>query len=46
MISLGDYATDDYNVIDWIVFITASITNPIIMLNLLISIMGDTFGRV
>lgn len=45
-INLGDFDTDDYNFIDWLVFILATLINPIIMLNLLIALMSDTYSRV
>mgnify|MGYP001578288496 CR=1 FL=1 len=52
-LTLGDFATDDfYNltgidvVIVWIMFIFASLFVVIVLLNLLIAMMGDTFGRV
>jgi len=45
-IDLGDFDTAGYSTIDWIIFFLASVVNPLIMLNLLISIMGDTYDRV
>jgi hypothetical protein len=51
--TLGDFSTDDFNslapvdtILVWIIFIIASMFMVIILLNLLIAIMGDTFGRV
>lgn len=44
--SLGDFDTDDYSTGEKILFLFSSIINMIIMLNLLISILGDTFDRV
>ena len=46
LLNLGDFATDNYGLFEWIIFFFASVINPLIMLNLLISIMGDTYGRV
>jgi WD40 repeat protein len=46
MLNLGNFSTDNYGAFEWVVFFFASVINPLIMLNLLISIMGDTFGRV
>lgn len=46
LLMLGDFQYDDYTYIIWLMFIFASIFMPLIMLNLLISIMGNTFGRV
>ncbi|CAG9332243.1 unnamed protein product [Blepharisma stoltei] len=45
-INIGDYDVDGMNEIQWIFFFIASLINAIIMLNLLISIMWDTFERV
>ena len=46
LLNLGSFSTDNYGAFEWIIFFFASVINPLIMLNLLISIMGDTFGRV
>jgi hypothetical protein len=47
MINMGDYGDIvDYTTIEWITFITATIVNPIVMLNLLIAVIGDTYDRV
>ena len=46
LLSLGQFSTDNYGAFEWVIFFFASVINPLIMLNLLISIMGDTFGRV
>ena len=48
---LGDFATDGYDSIAasqmiWIFFIVCAILIQIILLNMLIAIMGDTFSRV
>ena len=45
-LNLGDLDDVGDQWIAWILFIVISIINPILMLNLLISIMGDTYGRV
>lgn len=45
-INLGNF-TDDYeDLFDWIIFFFATMINPLIMLNLLISIMANTYSRV
>ena len=44
--NLGEFSESPTNFLTWILFIIISIVNPVIMLNLLISIMGDTYGRV
>ena len=46
LLNLGTFETDAYGAFEWVIFFFASVINPLIMLNLLISIMGDTFGRV
>lgn len=47
---LGDFDTSEFGNVSialvWIVFILCTIFNMIIMLNLLISIISDTFARV
>jgi WD40 repeat protein len=46
-LNLGELNTEEaQGIMGWILFIIVSIINPVIMLNLLISIMGDTYGRV
>ncbi|OMJ88149.1 hypothetical protein SteCoe_9968 [Stentor coeruleus] len=46
LLSLGSFDTDNYGAFEWIIFFFASVINPLIMLNLLIAIMGDTYSRV
>lgn len=46
LIDLGDYASDEFSVSQSVIFFLASMINPIIMMNLLISIIGDTHDRV
>jgi WD40 repeat protein len=46
LLSLGEFDTNNYGTFEWIIFFFASVINPLIMLNLIISIIGDTFGRV
>lgn len=47
---LGDFSTDDYKGdsawLIWLVFLLSTILIQIILLNLLIAIMGDTFDKV
>jgi peptidoglycan hydrolase CwlO-like protein len=45
-LNLGDFDPDKYSVGQYIVFIIAAIMNLIIMLNLLISILGDSYDKV
>jgi WD40 repeat protein len=45
-LDLGDFDADYESSFDWIIFFLATVINPLIMLNLLISIMGDTYGKV
>lgn len=46
LLNIGDYGTDEYNRVQWFVFVVAIIFNQIVMLNLLIAIISDTFDRV
>ena len=45
-LNLGDFNTDFEKPFDWTIFFFATVINPLIMLNLLISIMGNTYARV
>ncbi|CAG9330473.1 unnamed protein product [Blepharisma stoltei] len=45
-IDLNDFDTKGFNSFEWVIFGCATLVNSIIMLNLLISIMGDTYERV
>jgi hypothetical protein len=45
-LEMGSFSTENFDLLDWICFLFASIVNIIIMLNLLISILGDAFNRV
>ena len=45
-LDFGDFSTDDYTSLDTAIFILAVIIVPLVLLNMLIAIMGDTFGRV
>ena len=40
---MGTYSTDGYESLQWLCFTCASLVNVIIMLNLLISILGDAY---
>ena len=45
-LDFGDFDTDDYNNLQVALFIIAAIFIPLIMLNMLIAIMSDTYDRV
>ncbi|CAG9323437.1 unnamed protein product [Blepharisma stoltei] len=45
-LDLGDFDPTGFTSMQWVCLFLATMTNMIIMLNLLISIMGDTFGKV
>ena len=45
-LDLGDFENDYEGMFDWIIFFLATVINPLIMLNLLISIMSDTYSKV
>lgn len=44
--NLGELPNNPNDALTWVLFFIITIVNPVIMLNLLISIMGDTYGRV
>ena len=46
LLNYGDFSTDDYNWLQTTIFIGASILVPLIILNMLIAIMGDSYDRV
>ena len=45
-LDFGDFSLDDYSALDLAIFILAVLVVPLIFLNMLIAIMGDTFDRV
>jgi WD40 repeat protein len=45
-LDLGDFTAEYTEIFDWVIFFLATTINPLIMLNLLISIMGDTYSKV
>ena len=45
-INVGGFNTDGYDSLMYLAFFLYTVINPIIMLNLLISVMSDTFKRV
>ena len=46
LLCFGEYSVDNYEGQDYTIFIMATILLQLIMLNLLIAIMSDTFARV
>lgn len=42
----GDFDPDSYSETGWILFIIGSCFLPLVMLNMLIAIMSDTYARV
>jgi len=53
MLALGEFGTDNFSAdgsknsqICWMLFVAATFLSQITILNMLIAIMGDTFGRV
>jgi len=46
LIIFGEYNLDGYQFDQWLVFVMATVLLSLIMLNLLIAIMSDTFERV
>ena len=47
-VMFGDFATDAYheNVAKWVLFICASTLMALVMLNMLVAVMSDTYARV
>ena len=44
---LGDYETDDYiNDFQWLFFIFSSMLMTVVLLNMVIAVMGDTYDKV
>ena len=50
MLGMGEYQTDTYglqnNAMAWVLFIMATMVLQLIFMNIIIAIMGETFGRV
>mmetsp|Transcript_741 Transcript_741/g.416 ORF Transcript_741/g.416 Transcript_741/m.416 type:complete len:117 (+) Transcript_741:19-369(+) len=46
LLTYGEFTIDGYVPFDWIVFVLATLFMPLIMLNLLIAIMSDTYEKV
>ncbi len=47
LLSYGDFAsTDEYSRLEVFIFIAGTLFLPLIMLNMLIAVMGDTYDRV
>lgn len=46
MIAVGDFSYEGFNLLQYFVFVVACLVMLIIMMNLLISLVGDTFDRV
>jgi WD40 repeat protein len=44
-LSLGETNPEGYSDLDVVIFVLATISNPLILLNLLVGIMGDTYQR-
>jgi hypothetical protein len=42
----GDFSPDTYSLSNWILFVISSTFLPLVMLNMLIAIMSDTYARV
>ena len=45
-LSFGELGVDDYDASMWVLFVIATIFIPLIMFNMIIAIMGDTFEKV
>ncbi|OMJ77217.1 hypothetical protein SteCoe_23254 [Stentor coeruleus] len=46
MMNLGEFNTEGFDGLSWVIFMFMSVLNVIVLLNMLIAIMGETFSRV
>ena len=46
LLDFGDFSIDEYSHLEQFIFVLAAIAVPLVLLNMLIAIMGDTFDRV
>ena len=46
LLDYGDFSSDEYSDLEVFIFIVAALFMPLVMLNMLIAIMGDTYDRV
>ena len=46
LLMYGDFSVDDYDYSMWVLFVVSAIFMPLVMLNMLIAIMSDTYERV
>ena len=46
LLDFGDFSTDKYTMLDLIIFVLSVLAGPLVMLNMVIALMGDTFDRV
>ena len=46
LLDFGDFSVDEYSALDLAIFILAVLIVPLVFLNMLIAIMGDTFDQV
>lgn len=45
-LNMGNFDNKGYNLLQWVTFLLATLVNCIVMLNLLISILGDAYKRI
>ena len=46
LLYFGDFSHDEYSPLEQFIFVLGVISAPLVLLNMLIAIMGDTFDRV
>lgn len=46
MMNLGEFETEGFDGLSWVIFMFMSVLNVIVLLNMLIALMGETFSRV
>ncbi|CDW79841.1 serine threonine protein kinase [Stylonychia lemnae] len=45
-LSFGDFDTSEFSLQEWVLFIISSFFIPLVLFNLIIAVMGDTYDRV
>ena len=46
ILGFGEFSTDEYTEYDWVLFFISSLMIPLVMLNMLISIISDSYYRL
>jgi DnaJ-domain-containing protein 1 len=46
LLNFNSFQTDSYDNIQWVLFIIATLINPLVLMNMIIALLGNTYGRV